>query len=108
MYEDACEMHLYFVSERDKLCKDGLRMTSRALNSILKSLQNEIEAERKAKLQMEHEEEDEDDPKRNKFRLEETTSNFEVVSDTCLFLDQSIHEILSRSRLRSTMSVLLY
>jgi len=74
MYEDACELEMYFIIERDRLCKDGLRLTSRALNTTLKFVQNEIDAQRKDKQKMEsQEDEDEDDEnKKMKLRLQDT------------------------------------
>ena len=53
MYEDACELQIYFLEERDRLCKDGLRLASPALNHTKASIQREIDSERKEKQETE-------------------------------------------------------
>lgn len=72
MYEDACELQAYFTLERDRLTKDGLRLMSPALNFTVKSIQHEIDDERKEKLRseskVEDNDEDDDDRRRSKLR----------------------------------------
>ena len=84
MYEDACELQMYFILERDRLTKDGMRLMTQAVNATQKKVQNEIDAERKTKQQTEGEEdEDVDDEtesqkKSNKTRYKGVTA-IEVV-----------------------------
>lgn len=58
MYEDSCELTLHFILERDRLTKDGLRLMSQAVNTKMKKIQNEIDAERKRKQEKETEEDE--------------------------------------------------
>ena len=53
MYEDAIELQQQFISERDRLTKDGQRLVSQALNFTRKHLQQDIEDERKRKHEYE-------------------------------------------------------
>jgi hypothetical protein len=61
MYEDACELQMYFILERDRLTKDGVRLMTQAVNTTQKKVQNEIDAERKAKQQIESESDENED-----------------------------------------------
>ena len=49
MFEDATELQVFFVIQRDVLCKDGQTFMSPALNHTKRKLLNQIEEERKMK-----------------------------------------------------------
>ena len=49
MYEDATELQVFFVAQRDILCKDGQIFLSPALNYTKRMLLNQIEDEKKTK-----------------------------------------------------------
>lgn len=53
MYDDAVELQQLFVSQRDKLCKDGERFVSPALVIIKRHLLQELDEERKLKVEAE-------------------------------------------------------
>ena len=53
MYDDAVELQQMFVSQRDKLCKDGERFVSPALVLIKRHLLQELDEERKTKAEAE-------------------------------------------------------
>ena len=53
MYDDAVELQQLFVSQRDKLCKDGERFVSPALVIIKRHLLQELDEERKLKAEAE-------------------------------------------------------
>ena len=61
MYEDACELQMYFIMERDRLTKDGMRLMTQALNATQKKVQTEIDVERKAKQQNESSQDDDEE-----------------------------------------------
>lgn len=52
-YDDAVELQQFFVSQRDKLCKDGERFVSPALVLIKRHLLQELDEERKTKAEAE-------------------------------------------------------
>ena len=52
------ELQQYFVSQRDKLCKDGERFVSPALLVIRRHLQQELDEERKTKAETEAKEDE--------------------------------------------------
>lgn len=52
-YDDAVELQQLFVSQRDKLCKDGERFVSPALVIIKRHLLQELDEERKTKAEAE-------------------------------------------------------
>ena len=52
-YDDAVELQRLFVSQRDKLCKDGERFVSPALVIIKRHLLQELDEERKTKAEAE-------------------------------------------------------
>ncbi|XP_047146441.1 protein polybromo-1 isoform X1 [Hydra vulgaris] len=57
MYEDACQLQIHFIIERDRLTKDGLHFLSQsAINITLKKLQHEIDVERNEKQISENQE----------------------------------------------------
>lgn len=58
MYDDAVELQQYFVSQRDKLCKDGERFVSPALVVIKRHLLQELDEERKTKAEAEGKEDE--------------------------------------------------
>ena len=58
MYEDATELQVFFVTQRDTFCKDGQMFMSPALNFTKRKLLSQIEEEKKAK-QKEEEKDDE-------------------------------------------------
>lgn len=66
VYEDACELQMYFILERDRLTKDGLRLMTQAVNATQKKVQTEIDVERKAKQQKESQEDADDESDENK------------------------------------------
>lgn len=53
MYDDAVELQQLFLSQRDKLCKDGERFVSPALVIIKRHLSQELDEERKTKAEAE-------------------------------------------------------
>lgn len=53
VYDDAVELQQKFVSQRDKLCKDGERFVSPALVIIKRHLLQELDEERKFKVEAE-------------------------------------------------------
>ena len=53
MYDDAVELQRLFLSQRDKLCKDGERFVSPALVIIKRHLSQELDEERKTKAEAE-------------------------------------------------------
>ena len=59
---------MYFIMERDRLTKDGLRLMTQAVNATQKKVQTEIDVERKVKQQKESEEDlaDENDENNKK------------------------------------------
>ncbi|XP_066935067.1 protein polybromo-1-like isoform X2 [Clytia hemisphaerica] len=61
MYEDSCELQMYFIMERDRLTKDGMRLMTQALNATQKKVQTEIDVERKAKQQNESSQDDDEE-----------------------------------------------
>ena len=52
---------MYFILERDRLTKDGVRLMTQAVNTTQKKVQNEMDAERKAKQQTESESDEKED-----------------------------------------------
>ncbi|EDO33982.1 predicted protein, partial [Nematostella vectensis] len=53
MYDDASELQVYFITQRDKLCKEGERLISPALLVTRRHLQQELDEERKIKAEQE-------------------------------------------------------
>ena len=49
MYEDAAELQVFFVTQRDVLCKDGQTFMSPALNYTKRKVLSQIEEEKKTK-----------------------------------------------------------
>lgn len=49
MYEDATELQVFFVTQRDVLCKDGQTFMSPALNYTKRLLVSQIDEEKKMK-----------------------------------------------------------
>ena len=49
MYEDSAELQVFFVTQRDILCKDGQTFMSPALNYTKRKVLSQIEEEKKAK-----------------------------------------------------------
>lgn len=60
-YDDAVELQQFFVSQRDKLCKDGERFVSPALVLIKRHLLQELDEERKTKAEAEAKEDNKQD-----------------------------------------------
>ncbi|KAJ7360053.1 hypothetical protein OS493_019144 [Desmophyllum pertusum] len=58
MYDDAVELQQFFVSQRDKLCKDGERFVSPALVLIKRHLLQDLDEERKTKAEAESKEDE--------------------------------------------------
>lgn len=84
MYEDTCELLNHFIIERDFLTKDGVRMISPALCINGRSVQQEIDHERKEKILKESKikkEADEENRPKGRFR---GAIIFEVVRDVVL------------------------
>ena len=57
-YDDASELQLYWVLQRDKLCKDGERFVSPAILVTKRHLQQELDEERKKKNEAETKEDE--------------------------------------------------
>lgn len=76
IYEDSCELQIHFMMERDRLTKDGVRLMTQAVNTTLKKVQSEMDAERKEKQQKESQDDDEDDEsfKKNRARFKGVTA----------------------------------
>ena len=66
LYEDAAELQMFFVKQRDLLCRNGERLLTPALSITDGILEKEIEIERKEKQAREKEEDkkksDSEDP----------------------------------------------
>ena len=58
MYDDAVELQQFFVTQRDKLCKDGERFVSPALVFIKRHLLQDLDEERKSKADTESKEDE--------------------------------------------------
>lgn len=58
MYDDAVELQVHFVNQRDKLCKDGERFISPALLITRRHLVQELDDERKKKADQETQEDE--------------------------------------------------
>lgn len=56
MFEDAVELHQFFIKIRDELCKNGEILLSTALNYTFKHLHNDVEQEKREKIPKEIEE----------------------------------------------------
>uniref|UniRef100_A0A3B3YBW4 Protein polybromo-1 n=1 Tax=Poecilia mexicana TaxID=48701 RepID=A0A3B3YBW4_9TELE len=56
VFEDAVELHQFFIKIRDELCKNGEILLSIALNYTLKHLHNDVEQEKREKIPKEIEE----------------------------------------------------
>ncbi|KAL4655206.1 protein polybromo-1-like isoform X2 [Arapaima gigas] len=56
IFEDAVELHQFFIRIRDELCKNGEILLSPALSYTAKHLHNDVEKEKKEKLPLEFEE----------------------------------------------------
>ncbi|XP_046839607.1 protein polybromo-1-like isoform X2 [Xenia sp. Carnegie-2017] len=53
IYDDAVELQLFYVQQRDRLCKDGERFVSPAISQTKRHLQHELDEERKRKMRSE-------------------------------------------------------
>ncbi|XP_058969432.2 protein polybromo-1 isoform X2 [Pocillopora verrucosa] len=58
MYDDAVELQQFFVTQRDRLCKDGERFVSPALVFIKRHLLQDLDEERKSKADAEGKEDE--------------------------------------------------
>lgn len=58
MYDDAVELQVFFVTRRDKMCKDGERFISPALLITRRHLVQELDEERKKKAEIEGKEDE--------------------------------------------------
>uniref|UniRef100_A0A3B5Q3E3 Protein polybromo-1 n=1 Tax=Xiphophorus maculatus TaxID=8083 RepID=A0A3B5Q3E3_XIPMA len=56
VFEDAVELHQFFIKIRDELCKNGEILLSIALNYTLKHLHNDVEQDKREKIPKEIEE----------------------------------------------------
>ncbi|XP_014879205.1 protein polybromo-1-like [Poecilia latipinna] len=56
VFEDAVELHQFFIKIRDELCKNGEILLSTALNYTLKHLHNDVEQDKREKIPKEIEE----------------------------------------------------
>ena len=59
LYEDAAELQMLFMKQRDELCKNGEILLTPALSYTDKHLQVALEAEKQEKLPREQREDDE-------------------------------------------------
>jgi len=58
VYDDAVELQVHYVTNRDKLCKDGERFISPALLVTKRHLVQELDEERKRKSDQEAKEDE--------------------------------------------------
>uniref|UniRef100_A0A3B3VLJ7 Protein polybromo-1 n=1 Tax=Poecilia latipinna TaxID=48699 RepID=A0A3B3VLJ7_9TELE len=86
VFEDAVELHQFFIKIRDELCKNGEILLSTALNYTLKHLHNDVEQDKREKIPKEIEE--------DKQKTEEEEENKEskiVYSEECSFENRTYH-----------------
>ena len=70
MYEDAIELQIYFVTQRDILSKDGQTFMSPALHLAKRKLISQIEEEKKTKQNSEEKDDEKLGMDENKKQLQ--------------------------------------
>ena len=82
MYDDAVELQQYFVSQRDKLCKDGERFVSPALVVIKRHLLQELDEERKTKTEAEAKEDEKQQELERREGKQQSQASFDELCGT--------------------------
>lgn len=59
VYEDAVEMQMFFIKQRDEICKNGEILLTPALSYTEKHLQTALDVEKREKLPKEQREDEE-------------------------------------------------
>lgn len=77
LYEDAVEMQMFFIKQRDEICRNGERLLTPALSYQEKHLTVALDAEKQSKLEQEQKE---DEDKQSKRESEERIMDPDSVS----------------------------
>uniref|UniRef100_M4AP04 Protein polybromo-1 n=1 Tax=Xiphophorus maculatus TaxID=8083 RepID=M4AP04_XIPMA len=86
VFEDAVELHQFFIKIRDELCKNGEILLSIALNYTLKHLHNDVEQDKREKIPKEIEED------KQKTQEEEENKESKIVyREECSFENRTYH-----------------
>nr|XP_034305706.1 protein polybromo-1 isoform X10 [Crassostrea gigas] len=64
LYEDAVEMQMFFIKQRDEICRNGERLLTPALSYQEKHLTVALDAEKQSKLEQEQKEDEDKQSKR--------------------------------------------
>ncbi|XP_069101022.1 protein polybromo-1-like isoform X18 [Argopecten irradians] len=88
LYEDAVEMHLYFIKTRDETCRNGEILLTPALSYTERHLQASLDAEKIEKLPMEQQSMEE---KRCRQEAEEFNTPSEGGLDSFRYKEENFH-----------------
>ncbi|XP_033746616.1 protein polybromo-1-like isoform X8 [Pecten maximus] len=88
LYEDAVEMHLYFIKTRDETCRNGEILLTPALSYTERHLQASLDAEKIEKLPMEQQSMEE---KRARQEAEEYNTPSEGGLDSFRYKEETFH-----------------
>ncbi|XP_060077501.1 protein polybromo-1-like isoform X5 [Ylistrum balloti] len=88
LYEDAVEMHLYFIKTRDETCRNGEILLTPALSYTERHLQASLDAEKIEKLPMEQQSMEE---KRARQEAEEFNTPSEGGLDSFRYKEETFH-----------------
>lgn len=65
LYEDAVEMQMFFIKQRDEICRNGERLLTPALSYQEKHLTAALDTEKQSKLEQEQKEDEDKQSKRD-------------------------------------------